>query len=176
MTGGGRPARPGWLTLRQAAALTGVSVDTMKRRVLAGSFRRATQEAGPRRTWLIPVADLVEAGHDITAADVDACLAGDSAGPGTSGAAPGSARRDAPNPSRQPAAAAGPHPRAVSTGDAAEAVGLADAACDDARSGAALAAALAQVAALERLTATQAHHADVLTQIINRLLPATPPE
>jgi hypothetical protein len=60
------------LTEREAAALTGVSKDTIRRRREHGRFPGAHQRVGdPAGTWVIPVEDLVRAGM-LAAAQVEA--------------------------------------------------------------------------------------------------------
>jgi hypothetical protein len=53
-------------SLRHAAQLAGVSVDTIKRRLRAGDLPHARQRDDPARTWVAPLGDLVAAGFCIT--------------------------------------------------------------------------------------------------------------
>lgn len=53
-------------SLRQAAELASVSVDTIKRRLRAGDLPHARQLDDPARTWVVPLGDLVAAGFTIT--------------------------------------------------------------------------------------------------------------
>lgn len=53
-------------SLRDAAKLAGVSVDTIKRRLRAGDLPHAHQRDDPAKTWVVPLGDLVAAGFSIT--------------------------------------------------------------------------------------------------------------
>ena len=53
-------------SLRDAAKLAGVSVDTVKRRLRAGDLPHAHQRDDPAKTWVVPLGDLVAAGFSIT--------------------------------------------------------------------------------------------------------------
>lgn len=55
-------------SLRQAAELAGVSVDTVKRRLRAGDLPHARQLGDASHTWVVPLGDLVGAGFTITPA------------------------------------------------------------------------------------------------------------
>lgn len=54
-------------TLREVAILTGVSVDTAKRRLKQGCFPHARQQPGPVATWLVPLQDVVSSGLHVRA-------------------------------------------------------------------------------------------------------------
>lgn len=53
-------------SLRHAAELSGVSVDTIKRRLRAGDLPHARKLDDPAHTWVVPLGDLVAAGFTIT--------------------------------------------------------------------------------------------------------------
>lgn len=60
-------ARTQWeYTLRQAAQLCSVSVDTIKRRLRAGDLPHARQLDDAAKTWVVPLGDLVAAGFTVT--------------------------------------------------------------------------------------------------------------
>lgn len=62
-----RVARTQWeYTLRQAAQLCSVSVDTIKRRLRAGDLPHARKLDDAARTWVVPLGDLVAAGFTVT--------------------------------------------------------------------------------------------------------------
>jgi hypothetical protein len=51
------------LTVKEAADLRGVSPDTVSRAIKAGHYPGATRGTGPNDPWLIPLSDLIAAGH-----------------------------------------------------------------------------------------------------------------
>jgi len=51
-----------WYTMREASDLCGVSVDTIKRRLRAGSFPQARPPADGAGAWHVSLGDLVQAG------------------------------------------------------------------------------------------------------------------
>lgn len=51
------------VTYREAADLTGFSMDTIERDRQNGRYPHAVQDSTPQRMWRIPVADLVAAGR-----------------------------------------------------------------------------------------------------------------
>ncbi len=58
------PHRPeDMLSYREAAELTGLSVDTIERDRQKGRYPHAAQDGTPQHVWRIPIADLVAAGR-----------------------------------------------------------------------------------------------------------------
>ena len=53
-------------SLRQAAQVCAVSIDTIKRRLRAGDLPHARQLNDPAHTWVVPLGDLVHAGFTIS--------------------------------------------------------------------------------------------------------------
>lgn len=63
MAGSARTGRSRhWFTIAEAANRSGVSADTVRRRLRAGAFPSAAPPDGESAAWLIPVGDLIAAG------------------------------------------------------------------------------------------------------------------
>lgn len=70
-----------WLTIVEAAAATGSSRDTIKRRLRDGAFRRARREGRDQNArWLIPLGDIIDAGFSLDPATVASTVADKSGG------------------------------------------------------------------------------------------------